>query len=129
RFVVVHSSQLAHQQTQTSTNAQAKEAEAVAAHVQHVHARWFACEADAEAAIADYEHRGPGRRGRRPQSWRYHAVRYRVVADTRPTRRARRGRPAKTASPPLEAGGRLVGEGEALGDPEEGNGCGRPART
>jgi len=122
RFVVVHSSQLAHQQTQTSTNAQAKAAEAVAAHVQHVHARWFACEADAEAAIADYAHRGPGRRGRRPQSWRYHAVRYRVVADTRPTRRARRGRPAKTASPPLEAGYRLVVEVEALVHPEEDNG-------
>jgi len=29
-------------------------------------ARWFACEADAEAAIAEYEHRGQGRRGRRP---------------------------------------------------------------
>src|SRR5919202_209447 len=96
RFVVVHASQLAHPQTQTYTNAQAKEAEAVAAHVQHVHARWFACEADAEAAIADYEHRGPGRRGRRPQSWRYHAVRYRVVTHTRSTRRARRGRPAQT---------------------------------
>jgi len=122
RFVVVHSSQLAHQQTQTSTNAQVKEAEAVAAHVQYVHARWFACEADAEAAIADYEHRGPGRRGRRPQSWRYHAVRYRVVADTRPRRRARRGRPAKTASPPLEAGYRLVVEVEALVYPEEDNG-------
>src|SRR5215469_14525045 len=122
RFIVVHSSQLAHQQTQTSTNAQVKEAEAVAAHVQYVHARWFACEADAEAAIADYEHRGPGRRGRRPQSWRYHAVRYRVVADTRPRRRARRGRPAKTASPPLEAGYRLVVEVEALVYPEEDNG-------
>jgi transposase len=122
RFVVVHSSQLAHQQTQTSTNAQAKEAAAVAAHVQQVHARWFACEADAEAAIADYEHRGPGRRGRRPQSWRYHAVRYRVVADTRPTRRARRGRPAKTAPPPIEAGYRLVVEVEALVHPEEDNG-------
>jgi hypothetical protein len=58
RFVVVHSSQLAQQQTHTYTNAQAKEAEAVAAHVQHVHACWFACEADAAAAIAEYEHRG-----------------------------------------------------------------------
>jgi transposase len=122
RFVVVHSSQLAHQQTQTSTNAQAKEAEAVAAHVQHVHTRWFACEADAAAAVAEYEHRGPGRRGRRPQSWRYHAVRYQVVADTRPTRRTRRGRPAKTDPPPREAGYRLVVEVEALAHPEEDNG-------
>jgi transposase len=66
RFVVVHASQLAQQQTHTYTNAQAKEAAAVAAHGQHVHARWFACEADAAAAIAEYEHRGPGRRGRSP---------------------------------------------------------------
>src|SRR5215217_4160766 len=83
RFVVVHSSQLAQQQAQSYAAAQAKEAEAVVAHIKHVQARWFACETDAEAAIAEYEHRGPGQRGRRPQAWRYHAVRYRVVADTR----------------------------------------------
>src|SRR5499426_164846 len=122
RFVVVHSSQLAQQQTQSYAAAQAKEAEAVGAHMQHVQARWFACEADAAAAIAEYEHRGPGRRGRRPQAWRYHIVRYRVVADTRRTRRARRGRPAKTDPPPTEAGYRLVVEVEALAHPEEDNG-------
>jgi transposase len=122
RFLVVHSSQLAQQQAQSYGAAQAKEAEAVADHVQHVHARWFACEADAVAAIAEYEHRVPGRRGRRPQAWRYHAVRYRVVADTRPTRRARRGRPAKTDPPPIETGYRLVVEVEALAHPEEDNG-------
>src|SRR5262247_3663100 len=44
-----------------------------------------------------------GRRGRHPRPWRYHAVRYHVVADTRFTRRARRGRPAQAAPPPLEA--------------------------
>ena len=122
RFVVVHSSQLAQQQSQTYSAAQAKEAEAVAAHSTQVQARWFACEADATAAIAAYEHRGPGRRGRRPQTWRYHAVRYRVVADTRRVRRAHRGRPAKTAPPPTEAGYRLVVEGEALAHHEEDNG-------
>jgi transposase len=122
RFVVVHSSQLAQQQTQSYAAAQAKEAAAVAAHVQHVHARWFACEADAEAAIAEYEHRGPGRRGRRPQVWRYHVIRYRVVADTRRTRRARRGRPTKTEPVPTESGYRLVVEVEALAHPEEDNG-------
>src|SRR3989475_7850542 len=90
RFVVVHSSQLAQQQAQAYAAAQAKEAEAVVAHIKHVQARWFACEADAEAAIAEYEHRGQGRRGRRPRPWRYHVVRYRVVAATRRTRRARR---------------------------------------
>jgi transposase len=68
RFVVVHSSQLAQQQTQAYTAAQAKEAAAVMAHVQHVQARWFVCEADAEATIADYEGRGQGRRGRCPRT-------------------------------------------------------------
>src|SRR5262252_6569612 len=77
RFVVVHSSQLAQQQTQAYTAAQEKETEVITAHVKHVQARWFACEADAEAAITEYEGRGPGRRGRRPRPWRYHAVRYR----------------------------------------------------
>ena len=83
RFLVVHSSQLAQQHTQTYASAQEKEAEALTDHGQRVHARWFACEADAAAAIAEYEQQEPGRRGRRPRPWRYHAVRYRVVADTR----------------------------------------------
>jgi hypothetical protein len=122
RFVVVHSSQLAPQQTQAYTAAKEKEAGAVAEHVQRVQARWFACAADAEAAIAEYEHRGPGRRGRRPQSWRYHGVRYRVVADTRRRRRVRRGRPAKTEPPPMESGYRLVVEVEELANAEEDNG-------
>jgi hypothetical protein len=75
RFVVVHSSQLAPQQSQTYAIAQQKEAAAVTEPVQRVQAQWFACEADATAAVAEYEHRGPGRRGRRPQPWRYHVVR------------------------------------------------------
>ena len=74
------------------------------------------------AAIAEYEGRGQGRRGRRPRPWRYHAVRYRVVAETRRTRRARRGRPAKTEPPPTEAGYRLLVEVAALANPEEDNG-------
>jgi transposase len=122
RFVVVHSTQLAQQQVQTYVIAQAKEAQTLTDHVQRVHARWFACLADAEAAIAEYECQGPGRRGRRPRPWRYHAVRYRVVADTRRRRRARRGRPAKTDPSPLEAGYRLVVEAEARANPEENNG-------
>jgi len=120
RFVVVHSSQLAQQQTQTYAAAQVKEAEAVADHIKRVQARWFACLPDAEAALAEYE--GQGRRGRRPRPWRYHAVRYRSVADTRRTRRARRGRPAKMDPPPLESGYRLVVEVEALANPEADNG-------
>jgi transposase len=122
RFVVVHSSQRAQQQAQSYAAAPAKEAEAIVAHMKHVQARWFACEADAAAAIAEYEHRGPGQRGRRPQAWRYHALRYRGVADTRRTRRARRGRPTKTDPPPMEAGYRLVVEVEASTNREEDNG-------
>jgi transposase len=122
RFVVVHSSQLAHQQTQTYASGQEKEAEAVADHVTQVQARWFACLPDAEAALAAYEGRRPGQRGRRPRPWRYHAVRYHIVADTRRTRRARRGRPAKTEPPPMESGYRLVVEVKRLVNPEEDNG-------
>jgi len=122
RFVVVHSSQLAQQQTQTYAAAQVKEAEAVADHLRCVQARWFACLPDAEAAIAEYAGQGAGHRGRRPRPWRYHAVRYRIVADTRRTRQPRRGRPAKTDPPPLESGYRLVVEVEALANAEEDNG-------
>src|SRR5215475_15142064 len=75
RFVVVHSSQLAQQQAQSYAAAQGRETEAVAAHVRQVHARWFACQPDAEAAIAEDEGQGQGRRGRRPRPWRYHTVR------------------------------------------------------
>ena len=122
RFVVVHSSQLAQQQAQSYSAAQLKEAEAVTDHVHRVQARWFACLADADAAIAEYEGRGHGRRGRRPRPWRSHAVRYRIVAETRRTRRARRGRPAKTEPPPTESGYRLVVEVEALSHLEADNG-------
>ena len=122
RFVVVHSSQLAQQQAQTYASVQGKEVETVADHVRQVHARWFACLSDAEAAITEYEGRAPGRRGRRPRPWRYHTVRYRIVADTRRTRRARRGRPAKTDPPPTESGYRLAVEVEGLTNAEEENG-------
>jgi transposase len=122
RFVVVHSSQLAQQQAQTYASAQGKEAEAVTDHAKRVQAQWFACLPDAEAALATDEGREQGRRGRRPRPWRYHAVRYRIVADTRRTRRARRGRPAKTDPPPTESGYRLVVEVEVLRNPEEDNG-------
>src|SRR5262249_61474278 len=104
RFVVVHSSQLAQQQTQTYAVAQAKEAEAVTDYAKRVQAQWFACLPDAEAALAAYAGQEQGRRGRRPHPWRYHAVRYHIVADTRRTRRARPGRPPKTDPPPAEAG-------------------------
>jgi transposase len=122
RFVVVHSRQPAQQQTQPYAAAQEQEAAAVADHVQQVQARWFACLPAAATALAVYAGQGPGRRGRRPRPWRYHTVRYRLVADPRRTRRARRGRPAKLDPPPLESGYRMVVEVEIWANPEEDNG-------
>jgi transposase len=122
RFVVVHSSQLAQQHAQTYAGAQGKEAEAIADHVRQVQAQWFACWPDAEAAIAAYEGREQGRRGRRPRPWRYHTLRYDIVAASRRTRRTRRGRPAKTDPPPTESGYRLVVEVDAMPNTEEENG-------
>jgi transposase len=113
RFLVVHSSQLASQAAEAYTAAQAKEAERVAAHRQHVEARWFACAADAEAAIAEYEGRGQGRRGRKPQPWQYHALRYRVEAVTQRQKRTQRGRPPKTELPQDTVRYRLRIEGQA----------------
>ena len=99
RFLVVHSSQLASQAAGAYAAAQTKEAERVAEHVQRVEARWFACVADAEAALAEYEGRGQGRRGRKPRPWRYHALHYRVEAVTQRQKRTQRGRPPKTELP------------------------------
>jgi len=122
RFIVVHSSQLAQQQVQSYAAAQAKEAGAVADHVRQVHTQWCACLPDAEAAIAAYEGRGQGHRGHRPRPWRYHTVRSGIIAELRRTRRACRGRPAKTAPPPTESGSRVVVEVEVLSYPEEDHG-------
>ena len=99
RFLVVHSSQVAHQAAAAYAAAQAKEAERGAAHVQHVEARWFACAADAEAAIAEYDGRGQGRRGRTPRPWRYHGLHSQVEAVSVPQKRTRRGRPPQAEAP------------------------------
>jgi hypothetical protein len=119
RFLVVHSSQLAQQAATTYVAAQTKEAERVAAHIQRVEARWFACAADAEAAIMDYAGRGQGRRGRTPRLWRYHALHYRVEAVSFPTKRPRRGRPPKAEAPQVEVRYRLAVHAEALVPPED----------
>jgi transposase len=114
RFLVVHSSQLASQAAEAYAAAQAKEAAQVAEHIQRVEARWFACVADAEAAITEYEGRGQGRRGRKPRPWRSHALHYRVEAVSVPQKRTRRGRPPKTAVPQSAVRYRLVVHREAL---------------
>jgi transposase len=122
RFLVVHSSQLAQQTATTYSAAQAKEAERVAEHIQRVEARWYACAADAEAAITDYEGRGQGRRGRRPRLWRYHALHYRVAAVSSPQKRSRRGRPLKAEVPQVEVRYRLSVSAEALVHAEDAHG-------
>jgi hypothetical protein len=68
RFLVVHSSSLAQQETTAVATAQTREAVQVEAHCKHVTAQPYACAAD--AAIAVYEGRARGRRGRRPRPWR-----------------------------------------------------------
>ncbi len=64
-------------------------------HIAQVQRRRFACEAAAQAAIAEYEGCGPGRRGRRACPWRYHEVRYDIEVQWQQKPRTRRGRPRK----------------------------------
>jgi hypothetical protein len=122
RFLVVHSSPLAHQGAGTYAAAQAKEAEHVTEHVQRVAARWFAWAADAEAAIAEDEGRGQGRRGRAPRPWRYHVLHYRVEAIEGPKKRTRRGRPPKAEAPQVEVRYRLAVHSEVLVPSEDAHG-------
>src|SRR5262245_10065917 len=122
RFLVVRSSQLAQQATVAYTAAQAKEAERIAEHIQRVEARWFACAADAEAAITEYAGRGQGRRGRQPRLWRYHTLHYRVEAVNAPAKRMRRGRPPKAEAPQVEVRYRLVVQAEAVSPSEDAHG-------
>jgi transposase len=122
RFLVVHSSQLAQQAAVAYTASQAKEAERIAEHIQRVEARWFACAADAEAAITDYAGRGQGRRGRKPRLWRYHVLHYYVVAVNSLAKRTRRGRPPKGEVPQVESRYRLIVQTEALVPSEEAQG-------
>src|SRR5215475_13779987 len=60
--------------------------------------------------------------GARPRPWRYHTLRYSIVAASRRTRRTRRGRPAKTDPPPTESGYGLMVEVDALPNAEVDNG-------
>ena len=122
RFLVVPSSQLAQQAASAYTAAHATEAERITEHIRRVEARWFACAADAEAAIADYAGRGQGRRGRKLRLWRYHALPYRVVAVSAPAKRTRRGRPPKGEAPQVETRYRLVVHTAPLIPSEEAHG-------
>lgn len=125
RFVAVYSNQLAQHHEEAYSKAQVREAEALAEHGAQVQRRRFACEADAEAAIAEYEGRGPGTRGRRPCRWGSHEVHYGVEAQWQRKTRTQRGRPrhaeavehelvyrlrlhTKALSPPVSTFGWLV---------------------
>jgi transposase len=119
RFLVVHSSQLAEQVAAAYAAAQVKEAERVAEHIQRVEARWFACVADAEAAIAEYKGRGQGRRGRRPRPWRSHALHYRVEAVSQRRKRTQCGRPPQTEVPQAVVRYRLRVEADTLTPPAD----------
>jgi hypothetical protein len=98
----------------TYATAQAKEAQGVAAYGQKVQAQSFACQADAETAIAREQGHGDGQRGRPPQSWRFHTLSYRVEAFQQRLKRRRRGRPAKDEPVEEETRYRLVVEAQAI---------------
>jgi transposase len=119
RFVAVYSTQLAEQHGQTYGQAQGREAEDLAEHIAQVGGRHFACEPDAEAAIAEYEGRVAGKRGRPVRRWRYHDVHYRVQAQWQRQKRVRRGRPRQGEAPQEVRGYRLVVEAKALMPPVE----------
>jgi transposase len=115
RFVAVYSNQLAEQHARAYHSAQTKEAQELVQYIPQVEARRFACEADAEAAIAAYE--GQGRRGRRPCRWRYHTVQYQVQAQWQRKKRTRRGRPRQDEPVAEELVYRLAVTARALAPP------------
>ena len=101
---------------QQSTFAQAKEAVAVAAHVQPVHAQWLAWAAEAEAAIAAYAHRRPDWRGRRPRPGGI--MSYAIASWPTPAARVVGGGESRAdCATPAEAGYRLGGAVEASTNP------------
>ena len=102
RFVAVYSTQLAQRHAEAHVNQQHKEAKSLATHITQVESRPFACQADAEGAMAVYEGRGPGRRGRPATPWRYHEVRYEVESHLQRQKRTQRGRPRKGEEPQEE---------------------------
>ena len=122
RFLGVHASQLAQQAAMAYTAGQAKEAARVVEHIQRASTRWFACAADAEAAMADDAGRGQGQRGRQPHPWRYHALHSRVEAVSVPKKRTQRGRPPKAEAPQVEVRYRLAVSTEAVVSPEGAHG-------
>ena len=96
---------------------QHQEAKSLATHIAQVESRQFACQADAEGAIAAYEGRAPGRRGRPATPWRYHEVGYEVKAHRQRQKRTQRGRPRKGEEPQEEIVYQLKVSTQALAAP------------
>jgi transposase len=110
---------LAQQHAAAHEQAQRREAEDLAEHLAQVAGRRFACEADAEAAIAEYAGRSATRRGRPVRRWHYHEVQYQVEAQWQRKQRAQRGRPPKGAAAEEERVYRLRVATQALAWPVE----------
>jgi transposase len=117
RFVAVYSTQLAQRHAEAHANQQQKEAKSLATPIAEVECRPFACQADAEGAIAAYEGRGPGRRGRVATPWRYHEVGYEVESRLQRQKRTQRGRPRKGEEPQEETVYQLKVTTQALAAP------------
>ena len=117
RFVAVYSTQLAQRHAEAHANQQHQEAKSLATHIAQVKSRQFACQADAEGAIAAYEGRGSGQRGRPATPWRYHEVRYEVGSHLQRQKRTQRGRPRKGEAPQEEIVYQLKVTTQALAAP------------
>ena len=117
RCVAVYSTQLAQSHAEAHAHQQQKEAKSLATHLAQVESRQFACQADAEGAIAAYEGRGPGRRGRPATPWRYHEVHYEVGSHLQRQKRTHRGRPRKGEGPQEETVYQLKVTTQALAVP------------
>lgn len=117
RFVAVYSTQLAQRHAEAHARQQEQEAKSLATHIAQVQARQFACQADAEGAIAAYEGRMPGRRGRPATPWRYHQVSYEVQSHLQRQKRTQRGRPRKGEEPQEETVYQLQVTPQALAAP------------
>jgi hypothetical protein len=99
RFVAVYSTQLAQYHAEAYATQQQKEAKSLATHIAQVESRPVACQADAEGAIAAYEGRAPGRRGRPATPWRYHQVGYEVQSPLQCQKAPSEAGPAKGRLP------------------------------
>ncbi|MNQ86716.1 hypothetical protein D3C85_1019160 [compost metagenome] len=84
RFVVVHSSQLEAKQRETLMRQMAKEKEKIVQALRTLAAERFACEHDAQQAIAAF---------RKQQKWKWHEVDLTAEAETYALPRQQRGRP------------------------------------